>query len=165
MKGPIAALVLIFELTNHIGSLVVPLILAIGVATLIARHFDGRSIYTARIHSGLAVAAEMKQDQVISAAMHYRQVLKRLLGLSDKTPLYVVDEAGAFTGRITAEQARQADSFASPLESACANEFGQACQDTFNRVFPTSDAGPPGRRGPGPNASDRTRFRQAGRGL
>lgn len=123
-KGPISALVLIFELTNHVTSLAVPLMLGICVATLIAKHFDARSIYSARIHSGKAVAAEMKDERVISAAVPYPEVLKRLLALGpNPPPLYVVDEAGDLVGEIRVEHAARADQFARPLETACADDL------------------------------------------
>ncbi|HEX3719491.1 MAG TPA: chloride channel protein [Verrucomicrobiae bacterium] len=123
-KGPLSALVLVFELTDHVTALAVPLILTIAVATLLARHFDVRSVYSARIHLGKAAAREMKHEQVISAAAHYAEVLKRLLALSHKNaPLYVVDEDGKLVGEITAARAAHAEKFARPLEAASADDL------------------------------------------
>jgi len=48
-QGPISAVVLVIELTGHARSFVVPLILAVSVATLVARTIEPRSIYDARL--------------------------------------------------------------------------------------------------------------------
>ncbi|HEX4120137.1 MAG TPA: chloride channel protein [Verrucomicrobiae bacterium] len=123
-KGPLSSLVFIFELTDHVTALAVPLILAIAVATLVARHFDPRSIYSVRIHTGKAAAREMQHEQVISAAAPYAEVLKRLLPLTGRNlPLYVVDEDGELVGEITADRAANAEAFARPLEAASADDL------------------------------------------
>jgi chloride channel protein, CIC family len=46
--GPISAVVLIMELTGRDRSFIVPLLLAVGTATMVARTLDSRSIYDAR---------------------------------------------------------------------------------------------------------------------
>ena len=46
--GPISAVVLIVELTGRDRSFILPLLLAVGTATVIARTVDRRSIYDAR---------------------------------------------------------------------------------------------------------------------
>jgi chloride channel protein, CIC family len=46
--GPISAIVLVLELTGHDRSIILPLVLAVGTATLVARSMDPRSIYDAR---------------------------------------------------------------------------------------------------------------------
>ncbi len=48
-QGPISAVVLIMELTGRDRSFILPLILIAGIATLIARSIDHRSIYDARL--------------------------------------------------------------------------------------------------------------------
>jgi chloride channel protein, CIC family len=47
-RGPISAVVLIMELTDRDRSFILPLLLAVGTATVIARTVDPRSIYDAR---------------------------------------------------------------------------------------------------------------------
>ena len=49
MQAPLAALVLVIELTGGGISLVVPMLAATVTATLVARHLDGYSIYSARL--------------------------------------------------------------------------------------------------------------------
>lgn len=49
MQAPLAALLLVLELTSTGFSLLVPMILATAVATAVARWIDGYSIYSARI--------------------------------------------------------------------------------------------------------------------
>jgi H+/Cl- antiporter ClcA len=48
-QGPISAVVLMMELTGRDRSLVVPLLLAVATATLVARTIEPRSIYDARL--------------------------------------------------------------------------------------------------------------------
>jgi H+/Cl- antiporter ClcA len=49
MQAPLAALVLVLELTRTADALAVPLILATTLATLVVRYVDGYSIYSARL--------------------------------------------------------------------------------------------------------------------
>ncbi len=51
MQAPLTAGVLIFELTDHLGSLLVPGLVAVVGATLVARALDERSIYSAPLLS------------------------------------------------------------------------------------------------------------------
>jgi CIC family chloride channel protein len=48
-QGPISAVVLMMELTGRDRSFILPLLLAVGTATLVARTFEARSIYDARL--------------------------------------------------------------------------------------------------------------------
>ena len=48
-QGPISTVVLMMELTGHDRSFILPLILAVGTATLVARSIEPRSIYDARL--------------------------------------------------------------------------------------------------------------------
>ena len=48
-QGPISTIVLLMELTGQYRSFVLPLVLAVGIATLIARTIEQRSIYDARL--------------------------------------------------------------------------------------------------------------------
>lgn len=56
-QGPLAAVVLLLELTHHADSLMVPVLLAIVEATVLARVFGAPSIYSARI----STASEQQQ--------------------------------------------------------------------------------------------------------
>jgi chloride channel protein, CIC family len=51
MQAPLAGLALILELTHGGFAIVIPLILATVVATVVARHIDGYSIYSARLRA------------------------------------------------------------------------------------------------------------------
>ena len=51
MQAPLAALVLVLELTHSGFSLMVPMMAATALATAVARYIDGYSIYTARLAS------------------------------------------------------------------------------------------------------------------
>jgi H+/Cl- antiporter ClcA len=59
MQGPLAAVVLILELTHHADALMVPVLLAVAEATIIARLFGAPSIYSARLtfEDGLSAPA------------------------------------------------------------------------------------------------------------
>lgn len=49
MQAPLSALALVLELTHSGFNLLVPMMLAVVIATTITRHIDGYSIYTARL--------------------------------------------------------------------------------------------------------------------
>jgi chloride channel protein, CIC family len=49
MQGPLAAVVLILELAHHTDTLMVPLLLAVTCATVVARRLGAQSIYSARL--------------------------------------------------------------------------------------------------------------------
>ena len=51
MQAPLAGLALILELTHGGFAIVIPLILATVIATVVARHIDGYSIYSARLRA------------------------------------------------------------------------------------------------------------------
>jgi len=48
-QGPVSAVVLMMELTGHDRSFILPLLLVVGIATIIARSIEARSIYDARL--------------------------------------------------------------------------------------------------------------------
>jgi H+/Cl- antiporter ClcA len=50
MQGPLAAVVLMLELTHHADGLMVPILLAVAEATIVARLFGAPSIYSARLN-------------------------------------------------------------------------------------------------------------------
>ncbi len=52
MQGPLAAVVLMLELTHHADSLMVPVLLAVVEATVLTRVLGAPSIYSARISAG-----------------------------------------------------------------------------------------------------------------
>ncbi len=52
MQGPLAAVVLMLELTRHADALMVPILLAVVEATVLARVLGAQSIYSARIAVG-----------------------------------------------------------------------------------------------------------------
>jgi H+/Cl- antiporter ClcA len=49
MQAPLAGLVLVLEFTHSGFSLMIPMMVATGIATLLVRHVDGYSIYSARL--------------------------------------------------------------------------------------------------------------------
>ena len=52
MQGPIAAVVLLLELTHGADGLMVPILLAVAGATIVARRLGAQSIYSARLSIG-----------------------------------------------------------------------------------------------------------------
>jgi H+/Cl- antiporter ClcA len=50
MQGPLAAIVIMLELTHHADGLMVPILLAVAEATIVARLFGAPSIYSARLN-------------------------------------------------------------------------------------------------------------------
>ncbi len=57
-QGPVSAVVLMMELTGYARGAILPVLLAVAVATLIARTIEPRSIYDARLSD-----AEVRQRQ------------------------------------------------------------------------------------------------------
>jgi H+/Cl- antiporter ClcA len=49
MQAPLSGLALVLELTHSGFALMVPMMAATGIATLVAFHVDGYSIYSARL--------------------------------------------------------------------------------------------------------------------
>jgi chloride channel protein, CIC family len=62
-QGPISTVVLMMELTGRDRSFIVPLLLAVGTATLVARTIEPRSIYDARL-TDAEVAARQKAREL-----------------------------------------------------------------------------------------------------
>ncbi len=60
MQAPLTGLVLVMELTHNGFSIMVPMMAATAIATMIVRHLDGYSIYSARLprHDGSAESPE-----------------------------------------------------------------------------------------------------------
>jgi H+/Cl- antiporter ClcA len=52
MQGPLAAVVLLLELTHHADALMVPILIAVAEATVLARVMGAPSIYSARLSAG-----------------------------------------------------------------------------------------------------------------
>lgn len=52
MQGPIAAVVLLLELTHGADGLMVPILRAVAEATIVARLLGAQSIYSARLNVG-----------------------------------------------------------------------------------------------------------------
>ncbi len=67
-QGPISTIVLAMELTGRDRSFIVPLILAVGTATLVARSIERRSIYDARLTDEQVEARRQSPDSPLGAA-------------------------------------------------------------------------------------------------
>ena len=71
MQGPLAAVVLMLELTHHADALMVPILLAVVEATVLARLFGAPSIYSARLSASaeeIDAAREGDDGQLDAAA-------------------------------------------------------------------------------------------------
>jgi CIC family chloride channel protein len=62
MQGPLAAVVLVLELTRTNDGLMVPVLLAVTVATVVARRLGAPSIYSARINTDDAGRSDSVED-------------------------------------------------------------------------------------------------------
>lgn len=62
-QGPISAVVLMMELTGRDRSFILPMILAAGLATLVARTIEPRSIYDARLSDDEIAARQKARDE------------------------------------------------------------------------------------------------------
>lgn len=125
MQGPVSAIVLVIELTNHSTALLAPIILAVSEAVLVTRVFESRSIYSGRIQRGRAVAERGgSAASPISSAARYIELVQALVRAEDhQTPLLVLDERGELIGQIRPEHIRCPDRRHQPLETATARDF------------------------------------------
>ena len=119
-KGPASAVVLMLELTRTLDTAIVPVLLAVGGAMLVARFLEPRSIYACRIHDGMRRAEEAGAP-AISAAARYPDLL-RLLALGGAVPR-VVGEHGEDVGEVSAERALHPRRDDGPLATAAAGDF------------------------------------------
>lgn len=71
-QGPISTIVLLMELTGQARAAVVPLLLAVATATLVARTIEIRSIYDARLND-----AEIKERQELREPRQDRNKIRR----------------------------------------------------------------------------------------
>ena len=121
-RAPITAVIIMFELTGEY-SIILPLMLAIVLATLVSRVLSGDTIYTLKLRrrgihledrapvNPLAsrpvgdvmepVPDPLRDDTPLAQAVH-------LLALSEHGVLPVTDSAGAYCGTVTARVTAQA---------------------------------------------------------
>jgi H+/Cl- antiporter ClcA len=69
MQGPLAAIVLLLELTHHADGLMVPVLLAVVGATLVARIMGAPSIYSARLSAPDEGSGEEPEHDLLPAAI------------------------------------------------------------------------------------------------
>jgi hypothetical protein len=128
MQAPISAIIMLLELTRRLDTLMVPVILAITGAVLVARQFEGRSIYSGRIHLG-RVAAENQDTEAsiaISSAARFGETLRAAVqGETEGKPVYVVDSKGARIGALLTQDVRDPAPEFFPLETATAGDFAR----------------------------------------
>ena len=62
-QGPVSAVVLMMELTGYARGAILPLLLAVAVATLVARTIEPRSIYDARLNDAEVQQRQKTRDQ------------------------------------------------------------------------------------------------------
>ncbi len=102
-QGPVSAVVLLLELTRHVDATMVPLMLAIAGAMLVARSLEARSIYSGRIHTARDAVPETP-GMAVSAAARMPDVLRELARCPDRG-LDVIDQDGRSLGLLTRERA------------------------------------------------------------
>ncbi|WP_428374515.1 chloride channel protein [Lichenicoccus sp.] len=61
-QGPLSAIVLMMELTGHARAFIVPLLLIVAIATLVARTIEPRSIYDARLTDAEVLKRQRERD-------------------------------------------------------------------------------------------------------
>jgi len=61
-QGPISTVVLMMELTGRDRSFIVPLLLAVDTATVVARSIEPRSVYDARLTDDEIVARQKSRE-------------------------------------------------------------------------------------------------------
>jgi H+/Cl- antiporter ClcA len=61
-QGPVSAVVLLMELTGYSRGAIVPLLLVVAMATLVARTIEPRSIYDARLSNAQILERQEARD-------------------------------------------------------------------------------------------------------
>jgi CIC family chloride channel protein len=135
-QGPISALVLVLELTRHIDATMVPMLLAVAGAMLIARRIESGSIYSIRLHLGNppnqpATPAPLPHLEhlisgnfvTMSAATGYAHVIEHLLSSRSQAPIYILDHKGGLVGIIDPKSFSAAQLGAMPAEAARAADL------------------------------------------
>ena len=109
-QGPLSSVAFVMELTHHATPLMVPTLLAIVGASLVAQRLDNRSVYSARVASGMKAAEKKKlagtsfdrlatEDySVATSAADYATVVERIF--RENEPIFVVDNEGKLVGEI-----------------------------------------------------------------
>ena len=133
-QGPLSAIALLLDLTRRIDPIMIPLMLAVAVATAGARMLESRSIYSGRIPIHLPSTAEtrhiralgLEAENTVSAAAPYVTVLQRLLRLPADAVLHVIDYSGDRVGAIARSRvATSAAEFGEPRQIATAFDLAE----------------------------------------
>lgn len=157
-QGPISAIALLLDLTRRIDPIMIPLIIAVVMASAVARMLESRSIYSGRIPIHLSTVLPkhlqtlgLERGSAISAAAPYATVLQRLLSLPANAVLQVVDRSGKRVGEISrARAAISASEFGDPKQIATAYDLagpagaGSALPRPARQARQPQDVGPPG---------------------
>ncbi len=119
-QGPVSAIVLLLELTRRLDTLMVPLMLAVAGAVVVARRLEGRSVYSGRIHMAHARAEATGRATVSAAARSMPALLQALRAPSGR--LVVLDEDGTALGTVTGEQLADPPAACRPTAIATARD-------------------------------------------
>ncbi len=120
-KGPVSAVVMMLELTHGLDGLLVPMLLAAGVATAVAHGIDPRSTYTCRLGKAASLDDE---GGTVGSATAYADLLK--LSLKAGGRLAVIDQAGRKVGEIRRDDLLSTAQALAPLEIATARDVLEA---------------------------------------
>jgi hypothetical protein len=86
MQGPLAAVVLLLELTHHADALMVPILIAVVEATVLARVLGAPSIYSARL-SALPAEVHAATARVAYDEIDAKTAESEMLAPSDLLPI------------------------------------------------------------------------------
>ncbi len=129
-QGPVSALVLVLELTRHVDATMVPMLLAVVGAMLVARRIETRSIYSMRVRvkqetptqemiKSLPGPEHLRREfTTISAAAAYGQGVRLLLLLPPESTIYVLGRDGELVGKMDAHCTHAARLCGMPLDAA-----------------------------------------------
>ena len=152
MQAPIAAIVLVLELTHHVTTIMVPMLATVAGASVTARFIDRRSVYSGRTHKGRVAgpttaydtriaAYPLSQDfMTVSISANYAEVLERLLAIQTGRPrlLYVLNENAQLAGRIRIEGALHPQALAPVLATAAAGDLMEP-SETLDPSSPSAE--------------------------
>ncbi|MBE7562761.1 chloride channel protein [Acidithiobacillus sp. HP-6] len=137
MQAPLAAIVLLLELTHNTMGIMIPVLLAIVSAVFTARLLDKRSIYsgpagiepfieqvsTHPVHTAFDDLITPSFQNIVPISASYSHLVK-LMGTDDPPHnFYVVDHSGQLAGMIFSKNLRTADLLTRTLNVAAADDL------------------------------------------
>lgn len=137
MQAPLAAMVLLLELTHNTMGIMIPILLAIVSAVITARWLDKRTIYsgpasiepfieqisTHPVHTAFDELITPSLRNIVPSSASYSQLAKLMVADHPPHNFYVVDHSGQLTGVIFSKNLWKADLLTRTLDIGAADDL------------------------------------------